>query len=242
MRHPRRSVVRLTQGEGGMQFEIETSQDRFYLRSALDLAALSLEEQGRANDNRPSRHQACVIGAITCSVSFLECSINGLYDYARDLHRPTKFHNALASVWSEAFDRQPILSKYQIALTLARRELLPSDTEPYQSAEALIELRNAIAHPKELIGDRKRLRGFERKLRGKYAFGPERDHRSEFFPERCLTTDCSLWAVTAVARFFLEFSHRLPATAYSLDPRTGVEAMLKEALAIRRTGGQAVRA
>jgi len=192
-----------------MRFEIITFQDRFHLRSALDLAALSLEEQRRANDNRPSRHEACVVGAITCSVSFLECSINGLYDYAKDHHRPTKFHKALASVWSEAFDRQPVLSKYQIALTLARREPLPSDAEPYQSAEAVIELRNAIAHPKELISDRKRLRRFEQKLRGKYAFGPKRDHVSEFFPGRCLTADCSLWAVMAVARFFSEFSGRL---------------------------------
>jgi hypothetical protein len=229
-------------GNDEMRFELMTLQDRFYLGSALDLAALSLEEQRRANDSRRSRHEACVVGAITCSVSFLECSINGLYEYAKDHHRPTKFHKALASVWSEAFDRLPVLSKYQIALTLARREPLRSDAEPYQSADAVIELRNAIAHPKELMGDRKRLRRFEQKLRGKYAFGPKRDHVSEFFPGRCLTADCSMWAVIAVARFFSEFSGRLPPTAYMSDPRTHVEGILKEAVALARTGPQAVRA
>ena len=165
-----------------MHFEIVTLQDRFYLRSALDLAALSFEEQVRENQSKPSRHEACVIGAIMCSVSFLECSINGLYDDARHPHRRTKLHKALANIWSEAFDRQPILSKYQVALTLARRDPLPPDREPYQSAEAVIELRIAVAHPKDLLGHRKRLRSFERKLRGKYVFGPERDHVLEFFP------------------------------------------------------------
>jgi hypothetical protein len=92
----------------------------------------------------------CVLGAITCSVSFLECCINGLYHYAAG--RRTEPHKALSAVWREGGDRQPTLAKYQIALGLAGTRVFSAGSDPYQSVALLIALRNGIAHPKELIG------------------------------------------------------------------------------------------
>jgi hypothetical protein len=73
---------------------------------------------------------------------------------------------SLASVWSDAVDRQPILAKYQIALALAKREPFDTGTEPYQSAQALIELRNAIAHPKELTESERQQKNLEKNYTG----------------------------------------------------------------------------
>lgn len=113
-----------------MPVSIRTQQDLFFLTSALDLARLA-STLSPPSPAETDRRQACVLGSVICSVSFLECSINGLYDDAKVM-RATKLHRALASVWSEAFDRQPILAKYQIALVLAKREAFKVGAEPYQ--------------------------------------------------------------------------------------------------------------
>jgi hypothetical protein len=196
-----------------VSIEIVTSQDYFYLSSGVELALLAVEEEQKSKPEQ-TRHTACVVGAITCSTSFIECTINGLYQYAQSPIRRTKFHNALASVWSEAFERLPILAKYQLALTLARRDIFPISKEPYQSAGALIELRNAIAHPKEIRSSPRNQQKLERSLNGKYKFGPQRQYYKEFFPDRCLSAACALWAVKSAALFTLDFKRRLPPTAY----------------------------
>ena len=58
-------------------------------------------------------------------------------------------------MWEEGFERQSTLGKYQIALALGKAELFSAGNEPYQSAHALIALRNAIAHPKRIIANEK---------------------------------------------------------------------------------------
>jgi len=133
-----------------MEYWVVTLQELFYLRAGLDLALQSLKRAAGAELAGSDPRRACVLGAVMCSVSFLECSINGLYDYARRPARGTKLHQALASVWGEGFDRQPLLAKYQIALALAQRDAFKTNSDPYQSVSALVDLRNAIAHPKEL--------------------------------------------------------------------------------------------
>jgi hypothetical protein len=212
-----------------VDFEIVTSQDYFYLGSAVELAALAIEEEQKS-EPQERRYAACVVGAITCSTSFVECTINGLYQYAQSPARNTKFHRALASVCSEAFERLPIIAKYQLALTPARRDIFSTGSEPYQSVNALIELRNAIAHPKEIRGSHKNQQRLERSLNGKYKFGPQREYCKEFFPDRCLSADCAVWAAKSAVRFTIDFKRRLPPTAYIFGPKDGVEHSILERL------------
>jgi hypothetical protein len=168
-----------------------------------------------------------------CSTSFLECGINGLYDYAHSPSRGTKLHRALLSVWSEGFDRQPVLAKYQIALAVARRTQFATGTEPYQSVASLIDLRNAIAHPKELIETEPQRHRLEVRLNGKYTLNPARQDRREFLPDRCLSSDCGLWAVETAAQFFLDFEQRMPRTAYPVSFAGAIKAWLREVRAVR---------
>jgi|SRR5580704_14764936 hypothetical protein len=217
-----------------MAFWIVTQQDLFFLHSALDLARLAstLPAPPRAETDR---RQACVLGSIICSVSFLECSINGLYDHAKSpAGRPTKLHRALASVWSEGFDRQPILAKCQIALALAKRETFRAEEDPYKSANKLIDLRNAIAHPKELIESQRRQQKLESGLNGMFTFNPKRESYKEFFPDRCLSVDGALWALETVTNLSLEFRQRMPPSAYGLpQPRSSAHEVLKEVHGLR---------
>ena len=113
-----------------MEYWVVTLQELFYLRAGLDLALQSLKRAAGAEHAGSDPRRACVLGAVMCSVSFLECSINGLYDYARRPARGTKLHQALASVWGEGFDRQPLLAKYQIALALAQRDAFKTNSDP----------------------------------------------------------------------------------------------------------------
>ena len=217
-----------------MTISISTQQDLFYLRSGIDLAKLARNMPSNLEDAGDDARRACILGAVMCCASFLECSINGLYDYARTAYRRTKLHKALESVWSEGFDKQPVLAKYQIALALAGRESLRTDAELYQSAAKLVDLRNAIAHPKELIESEAQQKKLETKLKGRYAFNPPQEYRREFFPDRCLSIDCAFWSAEAAAAFFIEFSRSMPRSAYPLLWEGVMAAYLKEAQAARQ--------
>jgi hypothetical protein len=175
------------------------------------------------------------LGSVVCSVSFLECSVNGLYDDATT-QRATKLHRALASVWSEGFDRQPILNKFQIALALAKREPFTMGQEPYQAARALIDLRNAIAHPKELIESDNQHKKLRARLKGMYALNPQRQHYRDFFPDRCLSADCAFWAVESAANLLLEFKKRMPPRAYGFLTLTTIHKCLEDVQRLRRSG------
>ena len=215
-----------------MSFKVVTLQHAFFLESALDLARLSLDQKESPTSNS---RRACVLGSVLCAVSFLECFINGLFDYAAEPVRRTTFHRALASVWDDV-DREQTLTKYQLALALCGQPPFPVHCDPYQSAAILIKFRNAISHPKEIIAQTKSQQRLENKLRGKYVFTASRcgDGHDEFFPHRCLSPDGAAWGVETAARFALDFHGRLPTTAYWL-PETGrMEAVLRETKVLRK--------
>ncbi len=150
-----------------MSVQIRTMMNHFYLSAALSLARTScLRGDPAIPDASSFQSQACVVGAIICAASFLEISINSLFEEGISrTSRETKFKKALREVWSEGFDRQPVLAKYQIALALARVEGFPSDREPYQSTNTLVSLRNFLAHPKRVFGDDKGEEKFILKLK-----------------------------------------------------------------------------
>ena len=201
-----------------MEIRIVTPRDNFYLDSALQLAFSAYREDAEANQTDSRQVQACVIGTIACACSFLEVAINSVFEGDYRSYRKTKYSDALDSVWSEGFDRQPTLAKYQIALALARVNTFSRGIEPYQSADALIALRNTISHPKKITSSDQEQEKIERILKGKYEFGKLPSELHEFFPSACLVPACAAWAVFSAVTFFKEFNHRLPASARSFTP------------------------
>ena len=195
-------------------YKVVTLRDYFYLDSAACLVFSAFRNDDEV-DHVESKHvQAYVVGTIICAVSFLEVSINSLFegDFRRS-SRKAKFSEALKSVWSEGFERQPTAAKYQIALALAHGKAFDTGSEPYQSAHALINLRNVISHPKQIIASEDEQKRLENLLKGKYPFRKPGSPHDEFFPACCLSPACAAWALFTAARFVKEFDRRLPASA-----------------------------
>jgi hypothetical protein len=154
------------------------------------------------------------LSSVVLSVAALESSINELYQQAID-----KDKNALGSLtdeqlslleqlWPEV-EKFPILRKYQIVLTAKSRESLTKGTEPYQSATALVSLRNALVHFKpewdDSLNEHQKL---EAKL--KSYFGPNRlankaKGRMVWFPHKCLGASCAMWSYNTAKRFSEHF-------------------------------------
>jgi hypothetical protein len=100
------------------------------------------------------QHRTYVIAAIFFSVSFLEATINELFadiadngEKATQLDPNTKI--LMANMWKLDIPRTArfsILEKFQIALTLASKEMFEKGKSPYQDAALLITLRNSLVH------------------------------------------------------------------------------------------------
>jgi len=91
------------------------------------------------------------------------------------------------------------LDKYQALLRFAGQAPLGAGAQPYQDAQFVVQLRNAIAHyrPQDLSADEPDL--MEQRLRGKFA-----DNRlmvgsgNSWWPDVCLGWGCARWALEAV--------------------------------------------
>lgn len=217
-----------------------TLQNLFYLWSAGWLTKLSLAK-GRRKNRMENHSIPCVLGAVTASLAFLECSINGLYGHASSkLGRKTNYRRMLSSIYHDKlkFANLPWLTKYQIALALAQKPMFDLGAEPYQSVELLNQLRNELIHPKEIMSgideewnfDKGRpTTNLERRLVGRFAFNVAKKREyDEFIPHRCLSSACALWAVRSAAEFYIEFESRLPAKAYLSQTAEECKAVLKQ--------------
>src|ERR1019366_1942058 len=96
-----------------MIYTLSPLMDHLYLDAAFYLAKASSEQGSNNKQNR-----ALAVGALACSVSFLDVCINSLFQEGVS-SRKTKFRKALSDAWNQKFDRQPTLVKLQKALALA---------------------------------------------------------------------------------------------------------------------------
>ena len=75
-----------------------TLQNIFYLDAAAELARLAV--RGSKGRRKTGYVIPCVVGAVTASVAFLECSVNGLYSHAASrMGRKTNYRRLLVSVY-----------------------------------------------------------------------------------------------------------------------------------------------
>jgi hypothetical protein len=178
------------------------------------------DREGELDWPQPSweASRSYAIGAVVMAVSALEASINELYLEAVD--RNTHALGALKAeqiaqlevLW-ESVDRKNILAKYQLVLAVCGKERFGRGAEPYQSADALIELRNAVVHFKpEWDGGLAEHARLERRLARKFpdcVLASRASGRMGWFPERCLGVGCANWSASSVQEFSLEFCRRL---------------------------------
>ena len=168
---------------------------------------------GSPSDQDRAEHRSCVIAAILCAVAFLEGAVNELFSYAVDgnteMFPKTERGGpeAMAVFWAD-IERTgvSILTKYELAVSLGQLGSVSvgKGGAEYQSARALVKLRNALVHFKPewdtALNEHAKL---EVELKGKFAEDPFANAGDVFFPKRCLGHGCAAWAVDVARGFYL---------------------------------------
>jgi hypothetical protein len=202
------------------------AQREYFSREHVAAAAMHargarrLELEHAARQLYLSEHRAHAIGAVIFSAAALEAAANELFSDASDNPasiRPVDEVAAkrLGALWRADVPRTaayPILEKYAIALLLTDRAGFDTGTEPWQSASALVKLRNALIHYEpEWVpmpgGDQ--THSFEKSLRGKFPENPLAPADSPYYPAKLLGHGCAQWAVRTALVFSTEFSKRM---------------------------------
>ena len=207
-----------------MQIEIRHYFSLNHLAAASVMARMcsEIEEEPQSQVNWPSsnfKNQACAVSALISSVAFLEATINEIFS---DCAERTSAHNRefpnaelLSELWRRGIPRTAsytVLEKYQIALILAGKEQLPTDSNPVQDVDAMVHARNFLIHfEPEFVrstseNERVKLQKIQSRLQGKFELNKLAPSNCLFFPDRALGAGCAAWAVrTAIAltdRFF----------------------------------------
>lgn len=185
------------------------------------------EFSGITSDELIAGHMSYVIGSIFATVSYLEATINEFFEDAatgpderlEGLESDKK--RLLAEMWKLDVPKTatyPILRKYEIALTLARKEGFNRGNPPYQDIAFLVDLRNKLIHyePKTTtffseINPESVSQELEDRFRGRFPFNPLRP-TGPFFPDRCLSHGCAEWAIKSSLGLVDQFYSRMGIT------------------------------
>lgn len=152
--------------------------------------------------------------SIIMSVASLEASINELFLEAIDnnknsLKSISEQQIALLSVLWEEAEKFSILKKYQVALSACGKPPIDAGKEPYQSASALITLRNALVHYKPEWDDKlKKHQQIENRLSGRFNNNQLSERAKgimSWFPGKCLGAGAARWGCDIAVEFSNQF-------------------------------------
>lgn len=143
------------------------------------------------------------LGVVTLTVSALECYANETW-FEHAPARPDMNESAAEKI-SELIDRESVLAKYSLALSLYTGKGLEQGGQTVQNVDALIKLRNAVVHFRpEWFGDQAKHERLSRKLSGK--FQPSQFFSDEpLFPRAWATSSFAFWAIRSTVQFLDHF-------------------------------------
>lgn len=152
-----------------------------------------------------------VSSAIMLSFASVEANINEFFLDAPTLV-PSEFKTPITEIIY--YDTLSTLEKYQIALTLAHREIFDKSKNPYQSVDILRRLRNKLIHftPSWERND-KSIAGY---LMPKVDLSPYFTKDDDFVPLRSMTYSVAKWSFE-VAVSFIDGFYALMGIASKLD-------------------------
>lgn len=149
-------------------------------------------------------------------------AVAGVEAYANELFadRASTFPNVRADVlkplW-DAYERKPLLEKYELALVLRESAAIDRKGQIYQDAELLIRLRNALVHFKpEWTDERVKHEHLSIEL-GKRVIASPFTPAAPLFPMAWAGHSCTSWAVKCAVALILEFQ-RLAGLAGRIEP------------------------
>lgn len=163
-------------------------------------------------------HRSYATSSILSSVTFLEASINELYASAGypNLEVGGKLspgeRRRLAGV-ADLIANNRFLDRFQITLHLLGRQGFDQGAQPYQDAKMLVSLRNELVHYKPRFrsgGQDDDLEKWMKALASKhFSLNPFTGDGNPFFPDKCLSHGCTVWAWNAALAFADDFFSRL---------------------------------
>lgn len=151
------------------------------------------------------------IGAVSATVMLATASLeSNINEY---LCEPEQVFSSLPKDSPHALvrllEQKSILEKYQSVLTFRGFAEYLTGEQPYQDADALVKLRNALVHFKPEWHDEQELhRKIEGRLKGRFEINPAIGENSVFFPQQCMSYGCTKWAVNTALKFMRDFSQR----------------------------------
>ncbi|MGH7695849.1 MAG: hypothetical protein ACRENH_12750, partial [Gemmatimonadaceae bacterium] len=198
---------------------------RFFAQRARAVEDRALQDHGKQGASAAGvlvRHRSYVSGAILSAAAFLEASINELYLELHGLKSgegtrlPRRVLAVLGRFWSD-IERAPVLHRYQVVLMVADAERFDERRAPFQDADSLMKLRDALVHFRpEGPETRRRLRTLEQRLRNRFEPSPLAPADSDWFPDQCLSAGSAEWAVQSADEFTGEFCTRMALPARGL--------------------------
>lgn len=192
----------------------------FFAREAgsLEQAAAALAA-GSEWEATVRRHRSVVTASVLASAAFQETVINEVIGAAAypnlegSGQLPEADRRKLTDLGQE-LDRVSTLSRYQMVLHLLDREPFDRGTQPFQDADLLVTLRNALLHykPRWRAGAGSGLSDIsldKRLAQRQFSLNPLFPDINPFFPDRCLSFGCANWAVRSAFRFANDLHARL---------------------------------
>lgn len=115
-------------------------------------------------------------------------------------------------------DPKPTLDKYQAVLELLGRRVFDRGAQPFQNADLLVRLRNALLHYKPRwrpgAGSPETTIPLDQRLQSKgFPLNPLFPKENPFFPDRCLSHGCAEWAIRSAVALTDDFLSRLGVSA-----------------------------
>jgi hypothetical protein len=167
-------------------------------------------------------HKAYALSSLFSTVAFLEALVNEVIGGAGDDELPlvkglAPSNRSAISDLQDFLDRASLLDRVQLVLVLAGKEHFDRGRSPFQNAQLVVKLRNALVHykpswrgggvPASPQGEEERLVAT---LSGKFPLSPFfAETGNPFFPDHCLSHGCTSWTWNSILGFADEFCSRL---------------------------------
>jgi hypothetical protein len=187
---------------------------RFFAERATDIENTLLTRDPK-DETEKLNHRTYVVGAVVLAVMGLEACINEVYLDACDKNKQKltgldEREMALLAEWWNEIKSRSILLKYQHALLLLNRGVFPKGETPYQDADNLVCLRNALIHYKPEWDNSLDVHAdLESRLTRRFRLNPLSTGSQLWFPHQCLGSGCAKWAVNTTTEFVRVFCERL---------------------------------
>lgn len=199
-----------------------------YIQAASFFARRAYESEVKGiaahDDELIAVNRSFVLGSIMSAVAFLESTVNELFadaaeDHDENLEGLDSVQIArLKETWSIGVPRTAaysVLQKYDIALVICGQPPFNRGAKERQDANDLIRLRNALIHyePEWIpAGSRSgpdALHKLARILKLRFPLNPLYSPNNPLYPDRCLSSGCTRWAVASCLNFTDKFFRTL---------------------------------